>query len=318
MKKLSTACLAVLISVTGMAWAGDETVTDCRTIIDQPGHYSVANDILDCPEGGVTIVSSDVVLDLKRHEISCINNGEFIGGVVVLGTPDTPVRNVTVKNGYVSNCADGIVLQDAEGCLVTGMTSYGNWVYKGGSEGTGLTLFRASKNTIRNNLFYGNELFGLYSVESAGNRYFYNVLLDNGDAGIFAFVETGSRFQGNWSHGNTDGIALGPFSTDNLIRGNLTTYNEKDGIGMWGYWYGGVYEGMEIPSGNTIRLNKSFGNKEVGDLSEAYFDFASGGALEDPDLICRNTWEKNMFRSSFGPDDCFGRLGKSRWFKKKR
>ena len=295
-----------------------KVVTECGTVLTEPGNYKLANDLLDCPGNGVLIEGSDIVLNLKGHEISCADNDLLVAGIGVLGAPEATVRNVTVKNGHVSNCRDGIVLIFTEDSKVMKISSTGNtqwwrepigedpggWVY-----GTGITLWLSQNNVIMHNHTYGNASHGIGSWDSSGNLFKHNTSTDNGESGagggggITLVGENYSRIMCNRTRGNTDGITLQSGGSGNLLRGNLVTGNQNTGIGMLGfYWQGPGYFAM--PSGNTIRSNIVEDNPWV-DLFEAHFDFVSE-LLPNPDGICRNTWEKNQFQTKIGIPGCIG------------
>jgi len=325
--------LPVLLLVAGSVLAAPKApkhgalknVTKCGTILTEPGNYKLANDLLDCPGNGVEILGSDIVLNLKGYEISCADNDLEVGGIMVVGSPEAAVRNVTVKNGHVSNCRDGIVLIFSEDSKVMNITSTGNtkywrehpvepgepvtgeWVY-----GTGITLWLSRNNVIMHNHTYGNASDGIGSWESSGNLFKHNTSTGNGDsgqgAGISLSAEESSRIMCNRVHGNSDGILLlSGGSSGNLIRGNLVTGNVA-GIEMLGFYWqhpsGSPEYYYDMPSGNTIRSNIVEDNPWV-DLFEAYWDFGIE-LLPNPDGICRNTWEKNQFQTEIGVAGCIG------------
>ena len=113
-------------------------VTECGTVLTEPGNYKLAHDLLDCPGNGVEIVGSDIILNLRGFEISCAENDLEVAGVVVYSLSEAMISNVTVKNGHVSKCRDGIVVIQTEDSKFMNMTSTGNtqwerepgvWVY---------------------------------------------------------------------------------------------------------------------------------------------------------------------------------------------
>ena len=127
--------LPILVLVAGSVLAAPKhgakkNVTECGTVLTEPGNYKLANDLLDCQDGGVVIVGSDIVLNLKGYEVSCADNDLEVAGIGVLGAPGAAVRNVTVKNGHVSNCRDGIIVIFAEDSKVMNMTSTGNTMWE--------------------------------------------------------------------------------------------------------------------------------------------------------------------------------------------
>jgi len=301
---------ALLILAAGTVLAGPpQLISECGTIITEPGNYKLVNDLLDCQGNGVTVVSSDVKLDLKSHEISCVDNGELIGGVVVVGAVDDPVRNVTVKKGYVSNCVDGIVLISTEDSKIMHMSSTGNRPLDG-EYGTGITVWSSRNNVIMHNHTYGNASHGIWSGDSSGNLFKHNTSTDNGESGagggggITLEGENNSRIMCNRTHGNTDGITLQSGGSGNLLRGNLVTGNQNTGIGMLGFAWDGFFW-QDIPAGNTVRSNIVEENGWF-DFFEFYFDVVTGEFLLQPEDLCMNTWEKNQFQTEFGPPGCFG------------
>ncbi len=95
------------------------------------------------------------------------------------------ISNITIKNGHVSNCKDGIVLITTEDSKVMNMTSTGNtkwerapgvWVY-----GTGITVWLSRNNVIMHNHTYGNASDGIGSWESSGNLFKHNTSTGNGN-----------------------------------------------------------------------------------------------------------------------------------------
>ena len=286
-------------------------VTECGTVLTEPGNYKLANDLLDCPgEEGVAIFGSDITLNLKGHVISCADNDVWSTGVLVSGAPEAAARNVTVKNGHVMNCVDGIVLVQTEDSKVMNITSTGNHKLEG-SYGTGITVFLSRNNVIMHNHTYGNASDGIGSWESSGNLFKHNTSTGNGDgaygAGISLSTEDSSRIMCNRIHGNADGILLLSGGSGNLIRGNLVSGNVT-GIAMLGFYWQDPGTGQEyyyaMPSENTIRSNIVEDHSSV-DLFEAYWDFGSE-ILLNPDGICRNTWENNQFQTELGVLGCFG------------
>lgn len=294
-----------------------KVVTECGTVLTEPGNYKLANDLLDCPGGGVEIVGSDIVLNLKGHEISCAENDLPTSGVIAWSLSEDMISNVTVKNGHVSNCKDGIVLERTEDSKVMNMTSTGNtmwesepdvWVY-----GEGITVYLSRNNVIMHNHTYGNASNGIGSWESSGNLFKHNTSTGNGTgldgAGISLVSEYNSRIMCNRVHGNPDGILMHTAGSGNLIRGNFVSGNQKDGIGILGYYWQNPYSGEEyyygMPSGNTIRSN-IVEDTSWDDVFEAHFSFVTFHLVLNPDGICRNTWEKNQFQTKIGVTGCIG------------
>lgn len=300
-----------------------KNVTECGTVLTEPGNYKLVNDLLDCPEG-VSILESDISLNMNGHEISCPDEiGEEAFAGIFVSAPCNPyvencegvsIKNITIKNGTISNCHDGIVLALIEDSKVMHMNSTGNrkWEFAPGkfTYGTGITVWYSRNNVIMHNHTYGNASDGIGSWESSGNLFKHNTSNDNGSgaeggagAGINLDNEQNSRIMCNRIHGNADGILVMPGSSGNLLRGNLVTGNLA-GIGMLGLaWEGHLWQ--EIPAGNTTRSNIVEGN-DWFDLYEFYYDVVTGDLLVHPEGLCPNTWEKNQFQTEFGAPGCLG------------
>lgn len=301
-------CLPVLLLATGSVLAGVQHVTECGMVLTEPGNYHLKNDLLDCPQFGIIIVGSDIMLNLKDHLVTCADGDDLVLGIGLLGTSEAAVRNITVKNGHVANCSSGILLENAEDSKVMHMTSSGNRFWEG-LYGEGIIVWKSHNNVIMRNHAFGNESHGIGSIESSGNVFKHNVSTDNGD-GIFQGVGIGlqattdSLFVCNRTNDNVDGIVLAPGSANNLILGNEASGNVGGGIYALGYaWDGFLWQA--IPGGNTVKQN-IVENNGWFDVWEVYFDLVTEDIFADPGGTCMNAWEKNRYVTEFGPPGCFG------------
>lgn len=290
---------ALLLAAGSVLAAPPQPVTECGTIITEPGKYRLANDLVDCPDNGVIIYSSDVTMDLKGHTVSCADNGLRVGGVMAWGEPDAFLRNVKITNGAVTGCSDGILFAFVEDSKITKMTSWGNILWEGAS-GTGITVWLSRNNVIMHNHTYGNEDAGIGSWESSGNLFKHNTSIDN-FLGIYTDNENDSRILCNRTYGNAGGIVVGPYSSGNLLRGNVASGNGV-GIEMLGIaWDGFLWR--DIPTGNTVRSNIAEDNG-VNDFTEVFYDLVTGESFVHPEGECRNTWEKNQYGTELAPAGC--------------
>ena len=245
------------------------------------------------------------------HHVHAARAALRSGGI--LAGLETPVSNVTVRDGGVTGCADGIVLAWAEDSKITKMTSWDNRLWDGPGSGTGITVWYTQNSEITHNLVYGNAIQGIGSWESSGNLFKHNTSIDNGTSGYGVGIdltgETNSRFLCNRIHGNVDGILMAPsidtgvISSGNLLRGNVVTGN-LSGIGMMGFaWM--CYYWLDIPNANTVRSNIVEANWWAN-LFEIYYDLYNGDVLLHPDDTCMNDWVNNQFGPPLvGPDGCF-------------
>lgn len=298
-------CLALpvlLLAAGSVVAAPPQPVTECGTIITEPGKYLLVNDLVGCPGDGVTILSSDVTLDLMGYTISCADNGLRLGGVSVWGTEDAFLRNVTIKNGGATGCTDGIFLAYTEDSKVWKITSWGNRLWEGAS-GTGISMWLSQNNVFMHNHTFGNEDAGIASWESRGNLFKHNTSTDN-YWGIWTQDDTDSRILCNRTWGNAVGIALAPGSNDNLVRGNFASYNFYEGISTAGFaWDGFLWQ--DIPAGNTVRKNITEGNF-WNDLFEGYWELLYDDEYLHPDGTCLNTWKQNQYGVQLAPAGCIG------------
>ena len=301
-------CLPALLLAAGSVLAGVQHVTECGTVLTEPGNYHLEKNLLDCPEFGVVIGGSNIKLDLKGHLVACAESDAPTLGLGLIGSSEAAVSNITVGHGYVANCHDGILLSNAEDSKVMKMTSSGNHLWQG-MFGTGITVWKSHNNVIMKNHFFGNASTGIGSWQSSGNIFKHNTSNGNGDglwvgSGIDVGTTTDSLFLCNRLYGNVDGIILAEGSTGNHIKGNDASRNIVSGIDMLGYaWEGYLWE--PIPGGNTIEKNIAENNGWF-DLSEIYYDLVTDDVFVNPDGTCMNTWQMNRFGTEFGTPGCFG------------
>ena len=303
--------LPVLILAMGSVFAKQNDmkqhdITECGTVISEPGKYNIKNDLLDCSPagGGVLIMTSDVTLDLKGHTISCKQDPSELAGAVIIGWPVGGFENVVVRNGTVSGCDDGILLWFTDNVTVTRMHLEDN-VDDLGLEAGGITLVGATNSRIKNNTFTGNYA-GIRSFSGQGNRIWGNYTNHDWSA-IELNRETDTIVKCNTVEQSGYGISAGPFSTGNILKGNLIT----DG------YLGFMLYGLEFPpvppddpeiwpvaSGNLVKNNRVLGN--MIDLQETTYVLATEVAYIIPGATCQNAWMNNQFGSEFGPSDCIG------------
>jgi parallel beta-helix repeat protein len=293
---------ALLLAAGSVLAAPPQLVTECGTVITEPGNYLLANDLVGCPDSGVSIFSSDVTLDLKGYTISCADNGLRLGGVMAWGTEDAFLQNVTIKNGGVTGCSDGILFAYVEDSKIWKMTSWGNRLWEGQS-GTGITVWLSQNNVIMHNQTFYNEDAGIGSWESRGNLFKHNTSTDN-YWGIWMGDDSDSQILCNRTWANGVGIVLGPGSNDNLVRGNVASYNFYEGISIVGFAWDGFFW-QDIPFGNTVRKNIAENNL-WNDLFEGYWELLWDEEYLHPDGTCLNTWKQNQYDGALAPAGCIG------------
>ncbi len=292
---------AVLLLVANFALAGPPVaVSECGTVITEPGKYRVTQDLFCAPgQNGIWVLASDVTIDLRGHTITCDASGDELVAAVLIGDYPDPAfvfDNVRVKKGTVSGCDDGLVFFNTRSGKVTQMLLSGN-------PGGGITLLDAQGTIVKNNVGTGN-ITAIRSFGGIDNQFKGNWLFDNSDAAIRIVGETDSTVACNTSDWNVIGISVGEASSGNMVRGNLVTNTAVAGITLYGV--GTPDEIFEpVPFGNLIKHNIVQASGQV-DLSELVFDRVTGGVFVHANAQCQNTWRKNQFVTEFGPIDCFG------------
>ena len=304
-KLIGCAVASAFVLVAGVAFAKPAVpIFECGTIIGEPGKYRLMNDLVGCTDHGILITGSDITLDLKGHSISCDTNGglERLAGVVVWESLSwSEISNVTVKNGHVSDCSDGIILVFTNDSKVKNMSSSRNLNWYGTS-GTGITIWYSENARVIKNHTFDNDGQGIGVWDSTGTEIKHNMVADNSE-GIWAERAADTNISCNKAFGNGTGVGLGPWSIGSRVTGNLAKWNWFDGISAWG-WARSDGPWDDIASGNTFKHNISEDNPF--DLAELAYNLDSGEIAPHPDGECRNRWLKNQFTTSWGPDDCIG------------
>ena len=174
-------------------------VTTCGTMITQPGRYSLANDLLQCPGDGIVIQSADVSLNLNGHQVTGPSHSSTHGILVAL----PPKASVIIDGpGTIANFGTGVELDLANGsAYIASVTSQRNYFGFMVTKGSNVTL---GNDTAANNLTIG---FALYDID---------------DSGIFE----------SSAYANGDGIVM--LGSRNEIILNKVNKNEKNGIVVFG------------------------------------------------------------------------------------
>lgn len=262
-KRIAPAMLAGLtLLFAAQAWAAEPVpVTTCGTVISTPGTYQLVNDLVNCPQDGIDIVSSDVHLILNGHQILGSGGANTNGIAVGSGVP-TGVSNVKINGpGTVSNFGQaGVVFEGVSSSTVVGVTSSGN-------------KFGFAVNAA---FTAGNP-----SLRSVGNKFNGNTATANAGHGFTLNGADQNTFRGNDSSGNgfvfgAEGFFLFD-ATSNVVEGN--TFDQNSSAGVLAQGGSGI--------NNTIRGNTAQGN--------------AGLDLQDNNGGCANLWQGNTFGSANQP-----------------
>ena len=188
----STLAAALALS-SGRAWANHvscgETITTDTTL---------DSDLVNCPNNGIVIGADGITLDLAGHRI----DGDAVGcdpEVCDDGIANDGHDGVTIKDGLVQEFDFGIVVGDAHGNRVLGITSrrqvfFGALLFgsarnliRGGTfshntppEGDGIGVFDSRHIRIVDNEIGSNEGPGIHLGESSKNVVKENTFARNG------------------------------------------------------------------------------------------------------------------------------------------
>jgi len=218
--------LGAIIVVAGpRAQAAPMPMQVCRTI-SAPGSYVLSNN-LDIPSASgncLVITAASVTVDLAGFSI--IGNGPGAPGTGILVVPSTatPVRDIAVRNGSVSNFTNGVDLGSANGSIVEGLRVFNNGQY-------GIN----AKGIVKGNTATENRGIGI----NAQGTLTGNFAADNGNIGIAAGL--GSTVIGNTALSNSqigisvtcpsnliDNTAIDNNGVANLVLNGRGCHNEDD------------------------------------------------------------------------------------------
>ena len=298
--------LAMLLAFP-LAWADGEftPVSTCGTVIDQPGHYRLVNDLstTTIPDPGdfvacVIIASDEVTLDLNGYTISCDLDAPYFSFGVF---SDYLNDGVNIMGGTVTDCVIGIEMSGNHSGTVKGMTMTENVL--------GMEIIAGSEVEIIKNKFLGNFETGIYATSffsgdyvgpGLGHKFHKNLFVDQGFAGIETDGIEESVISCNRMEGNLVGLEMESPGFGNTIRKNVANSNGY-GIFAVGLILGPDFV-LPIAAGNTFMRNTALDNSEV-DLAEAFLDFTNQMAYELPDS-CQNMWKHNNYGYSIAVADC--------------
>lgn len=225
-RRLSVAAaLALAFSVMAVPTASAAHVT-CGTVITQD--TTLDSNVGPCADGGVTIATDNVTLDLNGFTIFGVAGVPGDGvGVLVDGR-----TGVTVTNGTVRDFDGGIALEGGSGNTVSKVKALNN-VGSGliSDYGDGIALNGSNNNTVIDSQASGNGPYdgiGMFNG-SSGNLIKRNLVTDNN------LPNTAAPPVGHHSGGTVedDGIRVEPNSNNNSIINNTVLRNGLDGIALF-------------------------------------------------------------------------------------
>lgn len=234
------------IPLVGRATTKSNVITECETVIDQSGNYTLGADLTCDGDFAVKITADDVTLDGQGHSIEITELAS--GGVLARSVTNVTVTNIEISgvqhNGvYFESVSDGEVnnitphsgrtkvsLQNCTRCTAAEnhaphSASFGrnnkivNNVSKNYSYGSGIILFQEDNTLVEGN-FVAQKRNGILLDGSNRNRILSNTVKNNKDRGILLFGNAHQNLvSGNVLCGND--IAIQDLD-DNIVRGNQT------------------------------------------------------------------------------------------------
>src|SRR5918994_46124 len=228
---------------------GDTITTD--TTLDR--------DLSDCPSNGIVIGADDITLDLNGHTVG----GD---GTEFAGCPENEFCDIGLLNdGHDGvKLRDGSVRRSASGALVVG--SRRNRVVDitvSRNAGTGIILFKSSRNTVIGNSARANGLQldqgGISLNRSHHNLIEGNALRRNGDLGVFMEISDNNRIRKNRMFGHPEGGVIvitkltGHGAVGNVVRRNYVRGARSSGIAV-----------DNRPKRTLIRRNRVVGSRRHG------------------------------------------------------
>jgi parallel beta-helix repeat protein len=288
------ASAAAALPMVGPASAQVPAALSCGQTITQS--TLLTNDVGPCPNNGIIIGASNIVLDLGGRRVFGTAAAGDGAGVLVQDR-----RGVTVRNGTVSDFDGGVVILAGGGNTVIGINALNNIGAASTNQGPSTTLYGdgiliqgSSDNRVLRNTADNNGPFsgiGIITGDSdhpaippalangnvlEGNRVTNNVacrrggLCDNDGirieprvggtclTGTVICPGPGNRIVGNQVIANgLDGISLFGFTTNNVVSGNTVDLN--------GYQGAVPGDGIRVfGSGNTVENNSASRNRAAG------------------------------------------------------
>ena len=260
------------------------TITGC-TVIDSPGYYSLANDIIDSNSARcIEIKSNDVILDGQNHVIDGIDSSSS-EGIYAFN-----VSNVTVKNLIITDWGFGIVFlkvklvkilnntvsSNNNGIIVSYYSSgnkiIGNNVSNNNNRGIGIVLSNA--NAITKNVVTFNDRYGVHISYSRFNRVTENEISHNGlgvyiGGSLFRSTSDFNTVAQNNISANDRGISI-VGSYRNTIKDNIIASNQvglsigrSSGNTIYNNYFNNTNSNADLPSTPLIR-NKLYVYKTPG------------------------------------------------------
>lgn len=216
-------------------------------VIDQPGSYSLPNDLTVSRGAAILITASGVDLDLAGSNIT------GPGGTQGVGIHIRGAAGVSIRNGKLANLATGILVENSANVTIRGCHFRGEGIPPvSGPPETAVQIMQSRNVVVENNAVYNTGLgFFVRGGRSSGNRIANNTL--TAAAGAFSALgicynptpndaqgPRGDLIAGNLISGYPTSIQMNSTSAANVIKDNVLVF---------------ATEGVVTPTGNMDMNN---------------------------------------------------------------
>lgn len=210
-------------------------ITQCGTVISQPGHYILANDLFCFDQDGVDIVSDHVDLMLNNHQIQNVFFDFFANGISVgVGVPSGNSHVHIIGPGTITGFNQGVDFEQVSFSAVEDVTSTNNFfgfVINGGFAAGCNQSCPSTKNDFQGNTSTFNDQHG-FTMNGANDNTFRDNNASNNvhGLGFLLFTASGNDVRDNIADNNGgQGIGTsGGTGTDNDIFHNTAQGNSTD------------------------------------------------------------------------------------------
>lgn len=201
-------------------------------VIDQPGSYSLPNDLSVSRGAAILITASGVDLDLSGSNIV------GPGGVQAVGIHVRGAAGVSIRNGKFANLAMGIIVENSANVSIRDCHFRGEGIAPAsGPPETAVMIMQSRNVVVENNAVYNTGLgFFVRGGRSSGNRIANNTL--TAAPGVFAAIgicynptatdtqgPKGDLIVGNLITGYPNSIQMNSTSAANVIKDNILVFS---------------------------------------------------------------------------------------------
>ncbi|MBU2633695.1 MAG: right-handed parallel beta-helix repeat-containing protein [Nanoarchaeota archaeon] len=235
----------------------------CGEIINED--TILTNNLLDCPEHGIIIGSSEITLDCNNFLIDGDNIGLDEYGVYVNDKYNVTVQNCKIQDFnagiYLSSTSENnflnfnILNNNEKGIILWGSSNndLNNNIIESNNDGIYL-WYSSDNNLINNNITNNNYDNGVYLYSSFNNVFLENTI-DNNNKGIYISYSSNNRISTSNFNGNQYGIYLHHSEYNSIwdnyfIENNINAYEESNANNnQWNTERGNFWSDYEINIG---------------------------------------------------------------------